>query len=194
MNAPSCQAPVDWGTLLEYWLGELACEAEAHVEEHYLGCVFCSGRLEQLAALAQEVRTLTRSSGVNMVINDRFVQRLAEGGLRVREYRVPLNGSVSCTVTPEDDFVVGRLEAALEGVSRVDMVTVAGGDGPETRQEDIPFVPESGAVLFAPRIGDLRALPATVVRVRLFAVDAGGERMLGEYRFNHTSYDGQRPE
>jgi len=187
----SCQAPVDWDALTQYWLGELAHEARTRVEEHYLGCAFCSDRLEQLAALAEEVCALARTSGVNMVVNDRFVQRLAEDGLRVREYRVPPNGSVNCTVLPEDDIVVGRLEATLEGVERVDMVTVAVAGGPETRQEDVPFVAESGAVLFSPRIEDLRALPATVLRVRLFAVDTGGERTLGEYRFNHTPRGGQ---
>ena len=32
-----------------------------------------------------------------LVVNDRFVRRLSENGLHVREYRVPPNGSVSCT-------------------------------------------------------------------------------------------------
>ncbi len=145
--------------LLEYWLGELEPEAEARTEEHYLGCAECSGRLEQLAALAGEVRAVARTSGVNMVINDQFVRRLAESGLQVREYRLPLNGSVNCTVAPEDDVVVARLEAPLEGVKRVDMLYVDSDGRPEMRQEDIPFVADSGGVVFSPGI-DAAARPA----------------------------------
>jgi hypothetical protein len=186
MNAPSCHSPLAWDSLLEYWLGELEPETEARTEEHYLGCAECSGRLEQLAALAREVRAVARTSGVNMVINDQFVRRLAESGLQVREYRLPLNGSVNCTVAPEDDVVVARLEAPLEGVKRVDMLYVDSDGRPEMRQEDIPFVADSGGVVFSPGIDVLRALPATTLRVRLVAVENNGERTLGEYRFNHT--------
>lgn len=186
MNAPSCRSPLGWDILLEYWLGELDAEAEARTEEHYLGCAGCSHRLEQLTALAHEVRALARTSGVNMVINDQFVRRLAGSGLQVREYHLPLNGSVNCTVAPQDDVVVARLEAPLEGVERVDMVYVDSDGRPQMRQEDVPFVAESGGVVFSPGIDTLRALPATTLRVRLLAVENNGERTLGEYRFNHT--------
>ena len=189
MNAPICHEPLDWPTLLAYWLGELDADTEAHVEEHCLGCSDCSSRLEQLIALGREVRTLMRSSGVNLVIDEQFVRRLSESGLKVREYRVPLNGSVNCTVTSEDDFVVARLEAPLDEVTRVDMVTV--GDEGEIRQEDIPFVAESGGVVFSPSIAALRALPVATIHLRLLAVDKGGERTLGEYTFNHTPSDSQ---
>jgi hypothetical protein len=186
MTTPSCQSPIAWDTLLAYWLGELDPDSEACVEEHYLGCAQCSGRLELLTALAGEVRALVEASGVNMVIDERFVQRLTEHGLQVREYRVPLNGSVNCTVTAEDDFVVARLEAPLADVARVDMVTLFSEGQNEIRQEDIPFAPDSGQVLFTTRIDTLRALPVTTLRVRLLAVDNNGERTLGEYTFNHT--------
>lgn len=188
MNASVCASPLDWHTLLEYWLGELDRESEARIEEHYLGCAACTRRLEQLAALARGVRELTRQSGVNMVITERFSHRLSEDGLHVREYRVPLNGSVNCTVGPEDDIVVARLEAPLGGVKRIDMTCDLGVGETEQRQEDIPFIAESGGVVFAWRIDALRALPASTVRVRLLAVDEKGERPVGEYTFNHTPH------
>lgn len=188
MNGPSCTSPLHWDTLLAYWLGELDPDREAQTEAHYLGCAECSHRLGQLAALARGVRTLTRMSGVDMIINDRFVRRLTKDGLRVREYRVPRNGSVDCTVAPEDDLVVGRLEAPLAGVRRIDMIQLDRDGNSEARQEDIPFIAESGGVVFARRIATLRALPATTLRLRLLAVGDNGERNLGEYTFNHTPY------
>lgn len=184
----TCQSPLAWDTLLAYWLGELDPDSEARTEEHYLGCDACSHRLEQLTTLARELRALMRRSGVNLFIDDRFVRRLVEQGLKVREYRVPLNGSVNCTIAPEDDFVIARLEAPLEDVQRLDMISLYSVGSGEIRHEDIPFVAESGHVVFAAPIDTLRAMPVSTLHVRLLAVDDKGERLLGEYRFNHTPY------
>ena len=188
MNTPSCQSPLDWDTLLAYWLGELDPDSEARTEEHYLGCAECSRRLQWLTTLAQEVRALTQKSGVSVVINEEFVRRLSEHGLQVREYRVPCNGSVNCTVTPEDDLVVAYLEAPLAEVTRLDMVYLDNEGKPQLRQEDIPFNVENADVVFSTRIDALRALPATTLRVRLLAIDTNGERTLGDYTFNHTPH------
>jgi len=188
MSAPACPSPLSWEILLGYWLGELDPEDQARTEEHYLGCAGCSHRLEQLASLAQEVRKLVQQSGVSMVVDEPFVRRLADDGLRVREYRVARNGAVNCTVAPGDDIVVAHLEAPLDEVQRVDLVTVGGAAGSEMRQEDVPFLAGSGGVIFSPNIGMLRALPATTLRMRLLAVDNGRERILGEYTFNHTPW------
>jgi hypothetical protein len=188
MNTSSCQSPLEWQTLLAYWLGELDPDSEARTEEHYLGCAACSRRLDELTALAQGVRALVRASGVDAVVNEQFVRNLAERGLQVREYRVQQNGSVNCTVTPEDDFVVARLEAPLAGVTRLDLVDIGIDGKSEMRHEDIPFVAESGSVVISTRIEALRALPASTVRMRLLAVDNNGDRIIGEYTFNHTPY------
>jgi hypothetical protein len=189
-----CKSPLDWDRLLAYWLGELDPDSEARTEEHYLGCAACSRRLEQLAALAGEVRAVTRMSGVDVVISDQFVRRLTDNGLQVREYSIPFNGSVNCTVAPEDEFVVARLEASLEGVERIDMVYVDSEGESQVRREDVPFIAGSRGVVYSTRINTVRALPATTLRVRLLAVDDRGERTLGEYTFNHTPYSAQRPE
>ncbi len=192
MNERSCESPLPWNTLIGYWLGELPPAEESDVEEHYLGCAQCSRRLAQLTAFARGVRALARTSGVDMVVNDEFVRRLTQDGLRVREYRVPRGGSVNCTVAPEDDFVVGRLEAPLTGVHRVDMLTLDREGNTQTRQQDVPFVAASGGVVFSPSIGRLRARPFTL-RVRLLAVDDQGEHPLGDYTFNHTPYAARSP-
>ncbi len=187
----NCASPLAWDSLLAYWLGEHDPNSAAQIEEHYLGCELCSRRLEQIATLAREVRAVTQSSGVSMIVNDQFVHRLSENGLRVRKYRVPLNGSVNCTVTPDDDFVVARLETPLDAVKRLDMVTL-GSDGKNMmRLEDIPFIAASGGVAFSTRVDVLRALPVSTLHMRLLAVDNQGEHTLGEYTFNHTPYTSQ---
>ena len=193
-NALSCRSPLEWDVLLAYWLGELSPEDETHTEEHYLGCADCSRRLELLIALARGVRELIKINGVNMVITDHFARRLAARGLNVREYRIPVNGSVNCTVSANDDFVLGRLEAPLDQVQRLDMVYIDSDGRTEMRLEEIPFIPESGAVVFSTRIDALRALPACALRVRLLDVTGTGERTLGEYTFNHTPDPLQRSE
>lgn len=188
MSAPSCSAPLAWDRLLTYWLAELDAERDAEIEQHYLGCASCSERLAWLAALARRVRVLVDSSALNTVLEDRFVRRLREQGLQVREYRVPCNGSVNCTVAPDDDLVVGRLEAPLADVSRVDLMYLDDAGRPAARHEDVPFVAQSGAVVLSTRIATLRALPRTTVRIRLLAVEPDGERTLGDYAFHHTPF------
>lgn len=193
MTRSTCTAPIGIATLAEYWLGELDAAAEARAEEHLLGCDECSRELEGLAALANGTRQLVRQGAVHAVVSDAFVRRLAGQGLRVREYSVPHNGSVNCTIAPEDDVVVARLQTPLQGVERLDIVesSVEGED--RTRLSDIPFNAMSGEVVFTPSADELRALPASTSRLRLVAVDASGERVIGEYTFNHTPYSRREP-
>ena len=188
MSAPPCAAPLDERTLVEYWLGELPDDAEAAVDEHILGCGHCSARLGGLVALAGGIREAFRRGGLQAVVGDAFVRRLAEQGLRVREYRVPRNGAVDCTVTPEDDLVVSRLEAPLAGVSRLDVVVHAPGLPAEV-QQDVPFDAERGEVVYASNTTELRAAPSLRLRLELIAVDDSGRRVIGEYTFNHTAHE-----
>ncbi len=185
----TCDSQLPWDVLLAYRFGELDPDAEAEVEQHYLGCASCALRLQELAALALEVRAIARASGVSVVVSDPFVRRLTDSGVQVRQYSVPWNGSVNCTVTPDDDFVVGRLEAALGEVKRVDMLYLDHDGKPVARHDDVPFIADSGAVVISTDIGALRSLAETTLRLRLLAVDSSGERTLGEYRFNHRPSD-----
>jgi hypothetical protein len=192
MISTSCRAPIELPALLAYWLGELDAESEARTEEHLLGCAACSRRLEELATLADGVRALTREGVVHAVVSDVFVRRLIEHGVRVREYRVPRNGSVNCTVEPEDEVVISRLEAPLGGIQRLDMVEIGPEGRGQARLEDVPFSVTGDGVAIAQSVDRLRALPASTLRVRLLAVDERGERVIGEYMFNHTPRDTRR--
>ena len=188
MNAPPCAAPLDERTLAEYWLDELPDDAEAAVDEHLLGCGHCSARLGELVALAGGVRAACRQGAIQAFVSDAFVRHLEAQGLRVREYRVPRNGAVDCTVTPEDDVVVSRLEAPLENVTRLDLVVHPPGLPVEV-QQDVPFDPARGEVLFTANMARLRAMPTHRLRLELVAVDGEGRRVIGDYTFNHSAHE-----
>jgi hypothetical protein len=179
--------------LLEYWLGELDEAREDALDEHLLGCGHCSASLQGLVDLAGEVRAAVRAGAVHAVLTDAFVKRLAAQGLRLREYRVPHNGAVYCTVAPDDDLLITRLDAPLAGVERLD-VERSVGEGPGVeRLRDVPFDEAAGEVVYTLRMGRVRALPETTLRVRLLAVSPSGERLVGEYTFNHSPWPaGQR--
>lgn len=187
-----CQSPVPLATLAEYWLGELDSAREAELDEHLLGCGHCSAALQALVDLGDGIRALVRAGAVRAVVTDAFVQRLAAAGLKVREYRVALNSSVNCTVAPADDMMISRLQAPLAGVERLDLDLLGPEDNDRERLTDIPFDPDAGEVIVTHPIVGIRALPATTLRIRLLAVAAGSERMLGEYTFNHTPWPGSR--
>jgi hypothetical protein len=115
-----------------------------------------------------------------------FAARLAAGGVRVREYRIPRNGSVNCSVAPDDELLLSRLQAPLEGVSRVDAIARIG--DAEERREDVPFDAVSGEVLYVPKVADVRAAPPHDVQVRLLAVEGAVERELGHYTLHHQPW------
>jgi len=187
MSQPGCASPIPAATLLEYWLGELDEAQEGRLDEHLLGCGHCSANLQSLVDVAGEVRAAVSAGAVHAVLTDAFVKRLAAQGLRLREYRVPHNGSVYCTVAPEDDLLITRLDAPLTGVERLDLEHLGEDPGLE-RLRDVPFDAAAGEVVYTSRIERVRALPATTLRVRLLAVAPSGERLVGEYTFHHTPH------
>lgn len=186
MSALACAAPLDLPVLIDYWLGDLAPDAEERVEEHLLGCAVCSAGMGELVALTGGVRSLATRGVVRAVVTSAFLERLVAEGLRVREYRLAPGGSVECTVTPTDDLVAARLAVNLRGALRIDLVKCDAEGHEEHRLRDIPVSASAQEVVLLERIDRLRALPAGSQRVRLVTPDAGGERVLGEYTFVHT--------
>jgi len=172
----------DLATLLGYWAGELDEAQEAAVEEHYLGCETCSARLAEVEALASGVKGAFAAGRVGAILTPGLVERMRSHGVRLREYVVPRNGSVNCSVGPDDQMLLGRLQVPLEGAERIDVVVDYEG---EHRLEDVPFDPATGEVILAPSVEFMRTLPAHREAVRVLAVGPGGERLLGEYTFNH---------
>ena len=184
MSAPICIAPIPFAALVDYWFGDLAQNEEERIEEHLFGCAQCSEQLGELAKLGAGIKSAFRSGEAWAVISPDFLQRMKQEGLRLREYRVGPGGSVNCTINAADDAVVSRLQASLEGVTRVDLVRLsAQGEG---RLTDIPFEPTAGEVLFCPSAASLKQAPAYTETIRLLAVDEAGERPIADYTFIHT--------
>jgi hypothetical protein len=183
----SCASPLDVAVLADYWLALLDTPAEDAVEQHLLGCDRCGNRLREVMALVDGVRDLARAGSLRMVVSDAFLERAAEEGLRVREYAPPAGGSVQCTVSAEDDILVGRLAADLSGAQRVDL-SLCDEHGVElSRLTDIPVRPGAGSVVYQESIAFMKAAPSLTLIARLVTVDdAGGERLVGEYAFHHT--------
>jgi hypothetical protein len=182
VSAPACAAAVSFATLVDYWFGD----HEASIEEHLFGCEHCTRRLEELAALGSGICAAFRAGAVRAVIPRALLEAMKKEQLRVREYRLTPGASIECTIAAADDFVVGRLEAPLAGVNRVDVLDMNEHGELQSRLEDVPFDPATGEVLVLPAPAVLRKKPAHKKRVRLIAVDTSGERTLGEYTFVHT--------
>lgn len=184
-HPPDCRRPLGLETLVAYWVGELDEEDTQRVDEHLLGCEPCGAELEGVIALGEGVRRAFGAGLFGTVVGSRFTQTLAERGLRLREYRVERGGSVNCSIGPDDDMVIGRLDAPLAGVARLDMELTGMPGEPAMRATDIPFDAGSGEVVIVAPAARLRELPACVQRMRLLAVDDIGERVIGDYTFNH---------
>ena len=182
-----CLNPIEAAVLVDYWLAALPKSDEEAVEEHLFLCDECGTGLRKIIALAEEIRKLARQGSLTMVVSDSFLKRAAEQGLHVREYSPPRSGSVECTVTAEDDFLIGHLTADLSTAQRVD-VSFCDGQGVERlRLPDIPFHSQAPRVTFQQSITYAKAAPSETLIARLVAFDdAGRERLLGEYTFNHT--------
>jgi hypothetical protein len=180
-----CPRALEPATLVDYWFGDAAPAEEARVEEHLMECDGCGGRLRALLALGEGVRRAAHEGMVHVVVTPAFLETAAREGLRTREYRVTPGGRVACTVTPDDDLLITRLQADLTGVSRLDLVTIWE-EGPDQRLEDVPVPADARELLIAQPMPALRTLGPTVLRMRLLAQERSGERLLGEYTFAHT--------
>lgn len=188
MNAPSCRASYPAQSLVAYWLGELDGAAESEFEEHLFGCAVCTERMSGVAQLSAGVRRVVREGGIRAVLTAPFVKHLQALGVRVREYRMQAGGSVECTVTPQDDLVLAHLHAPLHDVKRLDLLVHDVVHDTSTRVEDVAFDPTSDEVVMLPNTEHLRHVTFATLEVKLLAVEPGGERIIGEYRFNHSPH------
>ena len=183
----SCANPVDAAVLADYWLAALAKPEEEAAEQHLFACDECGARLREVIALAQGVRKLAREGSLRMVVSDTFLRRAAEEGLRIREYAPPAGGSVDCTVTATDDILIGRLAAHLTGARRVDLCICDERGVEQHRLANIPIAAGANSVVYQESMTFAKAMPTSTMIARLVAFDeAGSERLLGEYTFNHT--------
>ena len=183
----NCSNPIDAAVLAEYWLAALADPEEEAVELHLLDCDQCGARLREVIALAEGVRKLAREGSLRMVVSEAFLKQAAREGLRIREYAPPPGGGIQCTVTAEDDFLIARLAANLTGANRVDLCMCDELGVEQLRLPDIPVPSGASNVIYQESMTFAKAMPTGKIIARLVTFDeAGGERLLGEYRFDHT--------
>lgn len=177
--------------LLDYWLHDSDAAATDAADAHLMQCEACGAALDELIALGDAVRSVFRAGAVSAVTSGAFVKRLATQGLRVREYRLPHYGSVNCTVAPDDELLVARLEAPLQGVQRLDArAQLSIEPGVAHTLHDVPFDAQAGELVYAPRLAELRQLPAHTTVITLLAIEPDGPRELGRYTFRHRPWPG----
>lgn len=178
---------LDAALLSDYWLGAITSEEETRVEEHVFTCEACTVLLEDVAQMAEGIRQVARSGALMTTVSEKFLEHASAEGLRIRQYAPPSGGSVQCTVTAEDDLLVGRLEANLKDVERVDLSLCDLSGSEQFRLNDIPYSREDGAILWQQSITFAKAAPTSSMMARLLRVDeSGGESVIGEYTFHHT--------
>jgi hypothetical protein len=182
-----CAHPIDAAILADYWLALLPSSDENSIEQHIFDCGECTARLDQVIALAHGVRTIARQANLLMTLSDGFVNRSAARGLRIRQYAPPAGGSVQCTISAEDDMLIGRLAANLAGQKQVDLA-LCNQDGIEyARIADVPFQPRPSEILFQQPIQFAKGAPSQTMIARLLGRDeSGAENLVGEYTFIHT--------
>lgn len=190
MTGEACAKPLDEASLLAYWLGELDEAEDARIGEHLLGCGHCTASAQWLADAASGIRSLVDAGAVQAVVTGSFLKRAAAGGLQLREYRVLPEGSVNCTLGPDDDLLVTRLVAPLAGVARADLLVLGPAGETWQRADDIPFDAAAGEVVILSKVAEVRAMPAVSFRMRLVAGHPKGERVLGDYQFHHAPWPG----
>ena len=183
----NCTTPIDPAVLADYWLAALAKPEEGAVEEHLFTCDECGARLRGIIALEEGIRKIAREGSLLMVVSDAFLKRAAEDGLRVREYAPPPGGGVECTVTADDDILIGRLASNLSRAKRVDLCICDQRGVERVRLPDIPFDPGAGSIAFQQSITYAKSASSETMIARLVSMDdAGVEHLLAEYTFNHT--------
>jgi hypothetical protein len=183
------QQHLSFDILLQDWLGESAPVTRDAIDAHLMACDACGELFDEVVALGEGVRGALQGGTVALVAGPGFLQCLAARGARIREYRLPPNGGIHCTVAPEDEVLVSRLQVSLGDVQRLDMaLELSIEPGVVHRVEDIPFDARAGEVLFLPGIARVRRLPAHILSLTLFAREEDSSRELAHYTFRHTPW------
>jgi hypothetical protein len=185
--AATCQTPIDAVVLADYWLALLPHSQEDRVEEHLLECNACGDRLRGIIQLSEALRRLARSGALRVVVGQALITNAVESGRQVRQYDFAPGQTVACTIAADDDLLVARLAADLSGVNRVDLSFCDPQGIERQRLTDIPVRTDAGRVILHESTVWAKASPSTTMVARLLAVRADcGERLLGEYTFQHT--------
>jgi anti-sigma factor RsiW len=183
----SCHTPLDPAVLADYWLALLPATEEEAVETHLFDCDACGDRLRGIIDIAEALRALARSGALRVILPENFIRHAAETGRRVRQYDFLPGQTVPCTISADDDLLVARFAVDVSGAERVDVSFRDSAGVERGRMNDIPVRSDARHVIFQESATFAKAAPSSSMVARLLAVGAdGGERLLGEYFFQHT--------
>ena len=158
------------------------------MEEHLFACDDCGDRLRQIEALMDALRALAQSGAVKVVVDSRYSAAGArcrpEGARGTRRRR---GGGVQCTVSADDDFLLGRLAADLSQAEQVDVAFCTTTGVELQRLVDVPFDARAGAIVYQESITFAKGAPSNTLLVRLLAIEPQGSGgLIGDFTFNHT--------
>jgi hypothetical protein len=91
---------------------------------------------------------------------------------------------------PKNSSTWLTISAPLGDVERLDLLFDDVTKGARWRVEDVAFDPAAGDVVLSPNVAELRTLRFATQRVQLVAVEHATERVIADYTFNHSPYDG----
>lgn len=142
----SCATPLPTDTLVSYWAGDLAADAEAAVEEHLMGCAACARAAHRIGAVTEAIRGV-----LPPVLSRDAVEALRRKGLRIDERPTLPAGRTAVHFPPDLDLLILRL-GGLD-LSRAARVDVTLRPARESRAlvhlEGAPFDRREDAVLLA---------------------------------------------
>ncbi|HVT07855.1 MAG TPA: zf-HC2 domain-containing protein [Polyangia bacterium] len=142
----TCPNPLDWGTLVDYWAGDLDAAASDAVEEHLFGCPDCTAAAARVAAVTESLR-----AALPPVVSRERVEQLRARGARVRENDFLPGDRREVVFLRDADLLIHRLAGLdLTHADRVDFRIAAESTGELIAAADrVPFNPAEGAVLVA---------------------------------------------
>jgi len=176
----TCTKPIPFETLTALWTGELSEAEAAAVEEHVFACDECSEAFDRFAKLAIGLRDF-----IPIVISHAHRARLVSEGTRICNTPVEAGHTARARFCDKVDLLVHELIADLSGVDSVDL-ELSSPDG-KTRLllERVPFDAEAGELLVACQ-RHYEGMFAGDPIMRVYAVQAGKRRHVGEYIVEHA--------
>lgn len=178
----TCAAPTPFETLVALWTGELPPDEAEALESHLFSCASCAEASERLGQLVAGLRDL-----IPPIISHERRDRLAAGGTRIRHTPVAAGADADADFTKDLDLLVHILKGDLSRAERVDVEVMD-----EQKQvthlqfQHVPFDGARGEVLVACQrhFEHLTSPPGDPV-FRVFAVEQGVRRLVGDYFVRH---------
>jgi hypothetical protein len=179
----SCNTPIRYETFVALWAGELPADEAERIEDHTFACDTCGAVFDQITRLVGTLfdfvpPVLTRE------MRDRFQAR----GFKIRELAFDAGARGEAFFAAELDLLVFALRGGLADVKRVDLEVGDDTGAAYFEFPNVPFDASRGEVLVAcqQHYRQYEFLNRGDPQFRVFAVEAGGRRLIGAYTIKHV--------